>query len=71
MAVLDRELTDIHVPVEVEDIITKFYRAHIRKEYLTGHDVPKAPILLVEGSSGSGKSATVRKALIKSYSGTR
>ncbi len=65
LAVLDRELTDIHVPVELEEIISKVYRAHIRKEYLTGQDVPKAPILLVEGASGSGKSATVQETIEK------
>ncbi|ACN14004.1 conserved hypothetical protein [Desulforapulum autotrophicum HRM2] len=65
LAVLDRELTDIHVPLELEEIISKIYRAHIRKEYLTGQDVPKAPILLVEGSSGSGKSATVQETIEK------
>jgi hypothetical protein len=65
LAVLDRELTDIHVPVELEEIISKIYRAHIRKEYLTGQDVPKAPILLVEGASGSGKSATVQETMEK------
>jgi len=65
LSVLDTHLTDIHVPVEVETIIEKIYRAHIRKEYLSGQDVPKAPLLLVEGSSGSGKTATVQEALDK------
>jgi len=65
LAVLDRELTDIHVPMELEDIISKIYRAHIRKEYLTGQNVPKAPILLVVGASGSGKSATVQETIEK------
>ncbi len=41
----------------------KIYRTHIRKEHIEDPDVPKAPIMLVEGSSGSGKSATVREAL--------
>lgn len=65
LAVLDRELTDIHVPIELEQIIDKIYKAHIRKEYLSGQDVPRAPLLLVEGSSGSGKSATVQETLEK------
>ena len=65
LALLDRHLTDIHVPVEVEAIIEKIYRAHIRKEYLTGQDVPKSPLLLVEGASGSGKTATVQESLDK------
>ncbi len=64
-AVLDKALTDLHVPVELEVTFEKIYRAHIRKEHVEDPDVPKAPILLVEGSSGSGKSATVREALEK------
>lgn len=65
IAVLDRELTDIHVPFEFEEIFEKIYRAHIRKEHIEDPDVPKAPIVLIEGTSGSGKSATVREALEK------
>lgn len=65
IAVLDRELTDLHVPMELVEIFDKIYRAHIRKEHLEDPDVPKAPIMLVEGTSGSGKSATVREALEK------
>ena len=63
--VLDRELTDLHVPVELEETFEQIYRAYIRKEHLEGADIPKAPLILVEGSSGSGKSATVREALEK------
>ena len=65
IAVLDRQLTDLHVPIELEEIFSLIYKAHIRKEYMTEKDVPKAPLLLVEGTSGSGKSATVREALEK------
>ena len=65
IAVLDRELTDLHVPVELEKIFEKIYRVHIRKEHLEDPDVPKAPIMLIEGTSGSGKSATAREALEK------
>ncbi len=65
IAVLDKELTDLHVPVELAQIFDKIYRAHIRKEHIEDPDVPKAPIMLVEGTSGSGKSATVREALEK------
>ncbi len=63
IAVLDKELTDIHVPVELAETFERIYRVHIRKEYVEDTDIPKAPIVLVEGSSGSGKSATVREAL--------
>ena len=65
IAVLDRTLTDIHVPFELEEMFDKIYRAHIRKEHIEDPDVPKAPIMLLEGTSGSGKSATVREALEK------
>ncbi|WP_321495325.1 AAA family ATPase [uncultured Desulfobacter sp.] len=65
IAVLDRELTNLHVPVELEKIFEKIYRVHIRKEHLEDPDVPKAPIMLIEGTSGSGKSATAREALEK------
>ncbi len=65
IAVLDRELTDLHVPMELEETFDKIYRVHIRKEHIEDPDVPKAPIMLIEGTSGSGKSATVREALEK------
>ncbi len=65
IAVLDRELTDLHVPMELEEIFEKIYRVHIRKEHLEDPNVPKAPIVLIEGTSGSGKSATAREALEK------
>ena len=65
IAILDRKLTDLHVPAELAAIVDKIYRAHIRKEHIEDPDVPKAPIMLVEGTSGSGKSATVREALEK------
>lgn len=65
IAVLDKELTDLHVPLELEETFDKIYRAFIRKEHIEDPDVPKAPIVLIEGISGSGKSATVREALEK------
>ena len=65
IAVLDRELKDLHVPGELEELFEKIYRAFIRKEYQTDKELPKAPILLVEGASGSGKSATVKEAVEK------
>jgi len=65
IAVLDKELTDLHVPFELEETFDKIYRAHIRKEHIEDPDVPKAPIVIIEGTSGSGKSATVRETLEK------
>ncbi|GAB4265434.1 MAG: hypothetical protein Kow0092_17720 [Deferrisomatales bacterium] len=63
LALLDRELTDVHVPDELKTLLEKVYRAHIKKEYLSDPEVPKAPLLLVVGPSGSGKTATVGQAL--------
>ncbi len=56
---LEKELTDIHVPHELKELFDKIYRAHIRKEYISDPEVPKAPLLLFIGPSGSGKTATV------------
>jgi SpoVK/Ycf46/Vps4 family AAA+-type ATPase len=63
VALLDKELADVHVPAELKAFFEKIYRAHIRKEYLADSEVPKAPLVLVVGPSGSGKTATVSQAL--------
>ena len=59
LALLDKELVDVHVPHEFRDLFKNIYKAHIRKEYLSDHSVPKAPLLLITGTSGSGKTATI------------
>ncbi|MDZ7581451.1 MAG: hypothetical protein U5R30_12760 [Deltaproteobacteria bacterium] len=46
-------------------LFEKVYRAHIRKEYISDPSVPKAPLLLIEGPSGSGKSSTVNEIIEK------
>ncbi|MFY9704805.1 MAG: AAA family ATPase, partial [Desulfobacterales bacterium] len=61
LSLLDRELTDVHVPEELRTLFEKVYRAHIRKEYISDPSVPKAPLLLIAGPSGSGKSSTVNE----------
>lgn len=58
---LKKELTDVHVPDEVGEIFEKVYRAHLRKEYLSDPAVPPAPLLMIVGPSGSGKSSTTRE----------
>ncbi|MBI5442019.1 MAG: AAA family ATPase [Deltaproteobacteria bacterium] len=63
VSLLDRELSDVHVPPEIHALLGKVYRAHVRKEYLSDPEVPKAPLLLVVGPSGSGKTATVARAI--------
>jgi SpoVK/Ycf46/Vps4 family AAA+-type ATPase len=60
---LDRKLTDVHIPGELQALFEKIYRAHIRKEYISDPSVPKAPLLLIVGPSGSGKTATVTRAI--------
>ncbi|MDJ0887054.1 MAG: AAA family ATPase [Desulfobacterales bacterium] len=63
LALLDKELEDIHVPLELQELFEKIYRAHIRKEYLADPQVPKSPLVLITGPSGSGKSATVERVI--------
>ncbi|WP_076750425.1 AAA family ATPase [Desulfatitalea tepidiphila] len=65
LSLLDESLTDVHVPIELENLFEKVYRAHIRKEYVSDPVVPKAPLLLVVGPSGSGKTSTVTEAIEK------
>ena len=63
LALLDRELSGVHLPGELRELFEKIYRAHIRKEYTTDSQVPQAPIILFVGTSGSGKSATATEAI--------
>ena len=63
LSLLDRELTDVHIPWELQGLFEKVYRAHIRKEYMSDPTVPKAPLLLIVGPSGSGKTSTVTQAI--------
>lgn len=63
LSLLDRELTDVHIPVELGRLFEKIYRAHVRKEYVSDPSVPKAPLLLFVGPSGSGKTSTITHAI--------
>lgn len=65
LSLLDKELTDVHVPPELRTLFENVYRAHIRKEYISDPSVPKAPLILIVGPSGSGKTATVGEAIEK------
>jgi transitional endoplasmic reticulum ATPase len=60
---LERETVDVFVPDSFLETFRKLYHAHILKEYTDDPSVPRAPLVLVIGSSGSGKSATVKQAL--------
>ena len=53
LSLLDHELTDVHVPLELDSLFEKVYRAHLKKEYISDPAVPKAPVLLITGPSGS------------------
>ena len=63
LSLLDKELVDVHIPVELHDLFEKVYRAHLRKEYISDASVPKASLLLFVGPSGSGKTSTVSHAI--------
>ena len=63
LSLLEKELVDVHIPVELHDLFEKVYRAHLRKEYLSDSSVPKASLLLFVGPSGSGKTSTVNQAI--------
>ena len=71
LSLLDHSLRDVHVPVELETLFEKVYRAHVRKEYISDPTIPKAPLLLVIGPSGSGKTSTVTEAIEKVIFGDR
>jgi SpoVK/Ycf46/Vps4 family AAA+-type ATPase len=65
LSLLDKALSDVHVPVELRDLFEKIYLAHIRKEYVSDPHIPKAPLVLVTGPSGSGKTSTIIETLEK------
>ena len=65
LSLLDRELVDVHVPLELRSLFEKIYRVHIRKEYLSDSGVPKAPLILITGPSGGGKTSTLTETVEK------
>lgn len=60
---LERETIDTFVPNDIRDTFEKLYHSYILKEYSEDPKVPRAPLILVIGNSGSGKSATVKQAI--------
>lgn len=60
---LERETIDTHVPHDFLHIFEQLYHAYILKEYIDDPRAPRAPLVLVIGNSGSGKSATVKQAI--------
>ena len=60
---LEKHTRDIYVPPALLSIFSKLYRGHILKEHSEDPALPRAPLVLVVGGSGSGKSATVKRAI--------
>ncbi len=64
---LERETIDTFVPRSLIATFDKLYHAFILKEYSDDPEVPRAPLVLVIGSSGSGKSATIKQAIEETF----
>lgn len=64
---LEKETVDTFVPKSIQTIFDKLYHAFILKEYSDDPQVPRAPLVLVIGNSGSGKSATVKQAIEEAF----
>jgi len=64
---LEKETVDTFVPKAIYDHFNKLYHAFILKEYSNDPLIPRAPLILVIGSSGSGKSATVKQAIEEAF----
>ncbi|MBW4056540.1 MAG: AAA family ATPase [Proteobacteria bacterium] len=60
---LEKKTIDTFVPKSIHDYFDRLYHAFILKEYSNDPLVPRAPLVLVIGNSGSGKSATVKQAI--------
>ncbi len=67
---LEKQTADIHVPPPFLEVFNKLYHAHILKDYTEDPSVPRAPLVLIIGSSGSGKSATAKQALEEALFGS-
>ncbi len=64
---LENETLDTYVPKTIHDLFDKLYHAFVLKEYSDDPEVPRAPLILVIGNSGSGKSATVKEAIEQAF----
>lgn len=64
---LERETVDTYVPEQISALFEKLYRAFVLKEFSDDVQVPRAPLVLVIGNSGSGKSATVKQAIEETF----
>lgn len=64
---LEKETIDTFVPKSIQAYFDKLYHAFILKEYSDDPLLPRAPLVLVIGNSGSGKSATVKQAIEEAF----
>lgn len=64
---LEKETVDTFVPQSIREYFDRLYHTFILKEYSNDPLIPRAPLLLVIGSSGSGKSATVKQAIEEAF----
>ncbi len=64
---LEKETIDTFVPSSIASIFDKLYHAFILKEYSDDPEIPRAPLILVIGNSGSGKSATIKQAIEETF----
>ena len=64
---LEKETIDTFVPKSMYEHFDKLYRAFVLKEHSNDPLMPRAPLVLVIGNSGSGKSATVKQAIEEAF----
>jgi SpoVK/Ycf46/Vps4 family AAA+-type ATPase len=64
---LEKETVDTFVPKSIHEHFDRLYHTFILKEYSNDPLVPRAPLVLVIGNSGSGKSATVKQAIEEAF----
>lgn len=64
---LEKETVDTFVPKSIKEVFDRLYHAFILKEYSDDPLIPRAPLVLVIGNSGSGKSATVKQAIEEAF----
>lgn len=64
---LEKETVDTFVPKSIQELFDRLYHAFILKEYNDDPLTPRAPLVLVIGNSGSGKSATVKQAIEEAF----
>ena len=64
---LEKETVDTFVPKSIRECFERLYHTFILKEFSNDPLIPRAPLLLVIGSSGTGKSATVKQAIEESF----